>query len=201
MLKIVRTTVLGGVAFLIPVMVVGFVLGQAVSVVRGLLTPVIALLPTTWLDHALLTTGAAILVLIGVCFAAGLIARTDAAQALVQRLETRILSRIPFYTVLKTRAEALLQAEQVGSLKPVVVRLDDAWQLAFEVERIDEEYVAVFTPGSPDPWAGALLVVSKDRVSELDLSIPIVERLCHRLGQGSGEALAPHFRGPQTAAT
>ena len=201
MLKIVRTTVIGGVAFLIPVVVVGFVLGQAVSVVRGILTPVVVLLPETWLDHAILTTLVAILVLIGICFAAGLVARTEAAQALVHRLETRILTRIPFYTVLKTRAEALLQAEQVGSLKPVVVRLDDAWQLAFEVERVEEDYVAVFVPGSPDPWAGAFLVVAADRVSDLDLSIPIVERLCHRLGQGSGEALASHFGDTRAAPT
>ncbi len=193
MLKIVRTTLIGGVAFLIPVVAVGFVLSQAVGVVRRLLAPLVGFLPQTWVDHAILTTIASVLVLVGVCFAAGLLARTEAAQALVDRLETRILTRIPFYTVLKTRAEALLQAEQVGSLKPVVVRLDDAWQLALEVERVGEEYVAVFVPGSPDPWAGAVLVVEVNRVSEIDVSIPVLEHVCHRLGQGSGEALASHF--------
>lgn len=201
MLNIVRTTVLGGVAFLIPVMVVGFILGQAVRVVRSLLAPVVTLLPQTWVDHVVLTTIAAIVFLIGVCFAAGLVARTRAAQALVSRLENRILARIPFYTVLKTRAEAFLQAEQVGSLSPVVVRLDDAWQLALEVERVEDDYVAVFVPGSPDPWAGALMVVEASRVSALDVSIPMVEQLCHRLGQGAQDTLRGQFGGPRAPAT
>jgi uncharacterized membrane protein len=196
MLQIILTTALGGVAFLIPVVVVGLVVGKAVTFVRQMLEPVVVLLPQPWVDHAILTTIAAVAVLLGICFAAGLVARTEAAQRLVQRLEDRVLARIPFYTVLKTRAEAILSAEKIGTLKAVVVRLDDAWQLAFEVERVQDQHVAVFVPGSPDPWAGAVLVVEAERVSELDLSIPIVERLLHRLGQGTNEALTGALSGP-----
>lgn len=193
MLQIIRTTVLGGVAFLIPVVVVGVVVGQAIGWIRKLTDPIVVRLPDPWVDHVFLTSAAAVLVLVFVCFLAGLVARTHAAQRLVHRLENRILTRIPFYTVFKTRAEALLQAEQVGTLKPVVLRLDDAFQLAFEVERVEGGHVAVFVPGAPDPWAGDLLVVEADRVSALDLGVPIVERLCHRLGQGAEEALRAHF--------
>ena len=71
--------------------------------------------------------------------------------------------------------------------------MDDAYQLAFEVERVEGEHVAVFVPGAPDPWAGAVLVVDANRISELDLSVPIVERLCHRLGLGSSDLLGTHF--------
>lgn len=194
MLPIIRTTVLGGVAFLIPVVVLGVVLGQAIGWIRRFTDPIVTRLPDSWVDHVVLTGAAALLVLVLTCFLAGLVARTAGAQRLVHRLENRILARIPFYTVLKTRAEALLQAERTGVLKPVILRLDDAFQLAFEVERVEGEHVAVFVPGAPDPWAGELLVVEAARVSELDLGVPIVERLCHRLGQGAGEALAGHFR-------
>jgi uncharacterized membrane protein len=193
MLRLVRTTLIGGVVFLIPVVVVGVVVGQAVGWIRRLTDPVVTAMPRV-VDHVVLAFVVAILVLLVVCFLAGLVARTERAQALVRRLESRILTRIPFYTVLKTRAEALLQAEQVGALRPVVVRLDDAWQLAFEVERLEEGLVAVFVPGAPDPWAGDLLIVEPSRVSKLDVSIPIVERLCHRLGKGAEEALGAHFR-------
>lgn len=196
MLQIVLTTALGGVTFLIPLVVVAFVVGKAVGIVRQLVEPVVALLPQPWVDHAVLTTSAAVVVLVAACFVAGLVARTASAQRLVHRLEDRLLARIPFYTVLKTRAEAILSAESVGTLKTVLVRLDDAWQVAFEVERVQDRYVTVFVPGSPDPWAGAVLVVEADRVSELDLSVPIVERLLHRLGQGTNQALTAPISGP-----
>jgi uncharacterized membrane protein len=200
MLHPVRTTLIGGVAFLIPVVVVGVVIGKAIGWIRRLTDPVVRAMPNV-VDHVFLASVVALVVLLGLCFAAGLVARTGPAQRLVVRLESQVLSRIPFYTALKTRAEAFLQAEQVGGLRPVILRLDDAWQFAFEVERVEEGHVAVFVPGAPDPWSGDLLVVEAARVSTLDLSIPIVERLCHRMGQGTAEALASHFGNARASET
>ncbi|MEJ2540645.1 MAG: DUF502 domain-containing protein [Gemmatimonadota bacterium] len=194
MLRIVRTTLLGGVTFLIPLVVLLVVAGTALDWVRRLTDPVARTFPPSFGDRVILANTLAVLVLIVVCFFAGLVAHTAVARRLVDVLEDQILNRIPFYAVLKTKADALLRADEAGALLPVMLRFDDSWQLGFEVERVDGEYVAVFVPGAPDPWAGSVLIMEADRVSPLDLSIPIVERLCHRLGHGADEALRRHFR-------
>ena len=53
-------------------------------------------------------------------------------------------------------------AEEV--LKPVLVRFDDQFQLAFEVDRTADGLVAVYLPGSPDPRSGAVSYVTGDRI-------------------------------------
>ncbi|HSM06576.1 MAG TPA: DUF502 domain-containing protein [Longimicrobiales bacterium] len=195
MRKFIQTTVLGGIAFLIPVVVVSLVVGTAVGWIRRVTDPIVGALPSGWTDHALAALAVAGLALLGVCFAAGLLARTQRAQRLVGGVESRVLARIPFYTVFKTRADAVLHAEEVGSLRPVLVRLDDAHQFGFEVERVQGDRITVYIPGAPDPWSGDVLVVDAERVSELDLGLSVIEKLCYQLGMGSGAALEEGFPG------
>jgi uncharacterized membrane protein len=52
----------------------------------------------------------------------------------------------------------------------VVVRFDDSWSIAFEIERVDDDRVAIFLPGAPDPWSGSMCVVTADRVALLQKS-------------------------------
>jgi uncharacterized membrane protein len=77
----------------------------------------------------------------------------------------------------------------------VTVRFDDSWQIAFEIERVEDDKVALFLPGAPDPWSGMVCVVTEDRVTRVDVSIPFVAKLEKRLGRGAREAFQHRLRG------
>ena len=85
-------------------------------------------------------------------------------------------------------------------MTPVLARFDDSWQIAFEIERIEDRAVVIFLPGAPDPWSGSMCVVTADRITQLDQSIPYVAKIAKRLGRGANEALRDRLAAAETAA-
>ena len=193
MLNMLRTTLLGGVIFLVPVVVFLWVVDKALGWIRRISDPLAASLPGTLGGHPGLAMATAVLILVLICLLAGVFAHTRYAQGIVDFLESAILQHLPFYEMVKARADSILKPDQLQGMTPVVVRFDDSWQVAFEVERVEGGAVALYLPGSPDPWSGGLIVVEEDRVSPLDLTVPIVARIAQRLGRGSNDALAAYF--------
>jgi uncharacterized membrane protein len=199
MLNMLRTTLLGGVIFLLPVVVFLLVVDKALQWIRRISDPLAASLPGTLGGHPALTLATAIAILVLICLLAGIFAHTPYAKRIVDLLENAVLQHLPFYDMLKARADSILKPDQLQDMLPVVVRFDDSWQVAYEIERIDGGAVALFLPGSPDPWSGAFVVVEEGRVSPLDLTVPIVAKIAQRLGKGANEALAAYFDNEQAS--
>jgi uncharacterized membrane protein len=189
MTRFIKTTIIGGILFLIPIVVLVAVIGKALEVTNLIAAPIAASLSVERVDVFAVVQLIAIAILVLICFVAGLLARTVVARRLVDSLESNFLSKLPPYALLKAKTQSILSPEDIEGMATVAVRFDDCWQLAFEIERIPEDKVALFLPGAPDPWAGTVCVVTADRVTPLDVSIPFVAKLEKRLGRGASEAL------------
>lgn len=193
-MQFVKTAVIGGIVFLVPFVVLIIVIGKALEVTGAIAAPLTARFPMQAVGAVAISHLLAVLILVLVCFAAGLLARTRAARRLVESLESRFLSKLPPYALLKTKTQSLLSPEDVEGMTPVVVRFDDCWQIAFEIEPVQDDKVALFLPGAPDPWSGLVCVVTRDRVTPLDVSIPFVAKLEKRLGRGARDAIQDRLR-------
>jgi uncharacterized membrane protein len=190
MFRFIRTTLLGGLLFLFPIVFIFFIIGKALDITNKLFTPLEKLLPIDSIGGIAVIKLLALGILVLICFAAGLAARTALAGRLVSSLETNVLKKIPAYTLLKSKAESVLSPEDIGSMSPVLGRFDDSWQLAFEIERVSGGNVVVFLPGAPDPWSGSLCILTEDRITSLDLTVKALVDLLKRLGKGSTGALS-----------
>lgn len=141
------------------------------------------------------------IILIGlVCFLAGLVAKTERAKRMVSSLESRVLTNIPIYDVIKAKILGTIQASQEAGMTPVLTRFDDQWQIAMEVERLADGRVAVFLPGSPDPWSGTVSIVTEDRVEPLDTALPSVVKSLKALGKGSDDVVHGKQEGQRLSA-
>jgi uncharacterized membrane protein len=189
MLKLIRTTFVGGVIFLIPIAILIAVIGQGLKIAGPVAKRVAAVLPVNMIGGVAVAQVLAIVLLLLVCFGAGLLARVALARKAVGALEANVLSRVPAYALLKTKTQSMLSAEDIEGMSVVVMRFDDAWQIGFEIERIESGQVALFLPGSPDPWSGSVCIAEADRVTPLDLPVAAVANMARRLGRGAGEAL------------
>jgi uncharacterized membrane protein len=186
----VKTTVIGGIVFLVPFIAVIFVLGKAFQVMRGIAEPLTAALPMIdTVGEIVLVDLFAVALILAVCFVAGLAARAAAAGRLVKSLETRVLSRVPFYHFVKGMTESVVEVESNTTMRSVLVRLDDYSQLAFEVERLPGGDVVVFLPGAPNPWSGAVCIVAAERVTSLDAPMLAAVQNIKHLGKGSAKLL------------
>lgn len=190
MLRFLKTTVLGGILFLVPIIIFIAIIGKALQFTNKLAIPLAGLLGLDKLAGIAAAEILAICLLVLICFFAGLAAKTLIARKFIQTLEVNVLEKIPAYEFLKAKTRSMLSSEEAEGMHPVLARFDDSWQLAFEIERIEGDKVVMYLPGSPDPWSGSVCVVTKDRITPLDVPVKAVVNLMKRLGKGTGGELS-----------
>jgi uncharacterized membrane protein len=189
MLKLIRTTIIGGIIFLVPIAIFVAVIGKGLEITGAIAKPLARILPVDMIGGFAAAQVLAIALLLLICFLAGLLARLALARRAVGVLEANVLSRLPAYALLKTKTQSMLSPDDIEGMSVVVVRFDDSWQIGFEIERIEGGKVALFLPGSPDPWSGSVCIAEEDRVTPLDLPVAAVASMARRLGRGANQAL------------
>ena len=189
LLQFLRTTLVGGILFLVPVVVLVMILGKALAVAHRLVDPLAAHLPVESVIGLRTPMLLAIALIVLFCFLAGFLARTALAQKTVAGLEAAALSNLPGYEFLKRVGESLLGVEKPGTYPVVLARFDDAWQLGFQVERLENGLVAVFIPGVPQANSGEVYWMRPDRVSPIEVPPASALKCLKRLGAGSNTLL------------
>jgi uncharacterized membrane protein len=185
----VKTTLVGGLLFLIPVGVVLVVLKHVMQIAAKVAAPIAAHFPVSHFAGVTVVTLVAALVLLLLAFLAGLLARTKVGRRISAWFEESILGGLPQYRMAKSMAEGFAQIESGAGMHPVLVRVDDGWQLAYRLEELHGGWVAVFMPQSPTPMSGNFLYVAAHRIRPLPISMPVAMKLVKSVGVGSQEAL------------
>jgi len=102
--------------------------------------------------------------------------------------ETGVLWRIPGYGFLKALTDSL-DKEHGVTLRPVLVRFDDYSQLAFEVDQLPDGRKVIYIPSAPNPRAGSVLVLDKDRVGRTQVAIKH-SAICPELSAADARSVA-----------
>lgn len=190
MRKFILTTILGGVVFLIPFIIVDVLLVKGFMIMHTLAEKVHMFLPLDSIVGLPFVKILALLFLVGSCFVSGLIAKSIWGRNIQNRIDDLLLQLVPGYAWIKGMTSNVNEEEAAAVLKPVWIRFDDQYQVGFEVERCEEGLVAIFLPGAPDPRSGILSYVESDRVEGLDLSFGEVVRNIRKLGLGSAAKIS-----------
>jgi uncharacterized membrane protein len=171
-----RTTLLGGILFLLPLIVVGILLGQVGQVVFAIAQAIGGVLSFDSPYTYAILVSAALGIVIGGCFAAGLVARHSLGQWLSEQTERNLTLLYPRYAIYKDQIIGNIGGDVAeGRLKPVKIAFVDCTRLGLEVERSAEGLVTVYLPSSPDPWSGTVAMVAAERVERID--VPYVEMM------------------------
>ena len=194
MLNFLKTTMVGGILFLVPIIIFIAIIGKALELSKKLAAPLSVLIPLDSIGNIAMVNLLALGIVLLICFFAGLAAKSTLARKSIGNLESRVLSKIPVYGLLKSKIDAIVQPEKAEGMKPVLARFDDSWQIAFEVERIQGGLVGIYLPGAPDPWSGSVCFVTEDRIQPLELALLPVLRTLKGLGKGSNEQLRTYLK-------
>ena len=188
-LKIIKATFLGGILFLVPLVVLLIVLEKGYGLVQKVTLPLVSNLPKISVLGLAIQEFIGILIIILICFAAGLLARTAAAEKVVQKLEDGILSFVPGYSFMKSMNENILGLESKDDLKVILVPTDAGLQFAFLIEPVSDDKFTVFIPDAPNPWSGSVVFVDKKDITEIDITQKQALACIQKLGYGSEELL------------
>jgi len=186
----VKTTLVGGLVFVVPLGVFVWLGSKALKVLKRLAQPLADHLPLDRVVGVLAADVVVIAALIVICFIGGLVARVSFAERFVKKAETGVLWRIPGYGFIRALTDTLGKSTAASSLRPVLIHYDDSAQLAFEVDRLADGRRVVYVPSAPDPRAGAVVVMDADRVEAVPLTFVAALRDLRSLGRGLGTSLA-----------
>lgn len=185
----IRTTIVGGVFYLVPVIVLLAVIGKALGIAHKLVAPVAKVIqlqgPLSFLSERVL----AIIVIVLFCFLAGLIAKTAGGKGFTRWLESNVLSKVPGYTLIKSMSDSISGVEEQSDRETVLARIEDSWQVGLLVERLDNGHAAVYVPGAPSTLSGSVYFMTEDRIKPLGIPVSAAFRCVGRLGAGSNVLL------------
>jgi len=129
--EFVKTTIVGGIVFLVPLILLILVLKHAMAFAGKIAGPVSAAFPEHKIAGVAVATIIAALVLLLLSFMAGLFARTGVGRDLARWLEDSLLGNLPQYRMAKTMAEGLAHVEDGQNLKPALRNIPTPPNLAF----------------------------------------------------------------------
>jgi uncharacterized membrane protein len=179
-----------GVLFLVPIALIVVLTREAIRLIASATKPVAQLVPAENVLGIAMAEVAAIILLVLVCFIAGLFAGTQLGAMLGARLERLILRRIPGFTLVKSMGQGLVGEDDTSEVKVALAWIEESWVLAFVMERHGNGLNTVFVPSAPTPAAGSVYYLPDDRLKLLDVPVQTAMACITRLGIGSRELLA-----------
>lgn len=187
LLVFVRSTLIGGILFLLPVGIVLVVFAKLLAGARRVGDAL----------HARLFPGApsdvlplvfAFLALVALAFTAGMLARSRLGARAFAWLEGTILAHVPAYALVRQTVADMtggtLRLTAGADTAVVLVRFDDVAQVGFLMERRPDGSAVVFLPDAPSALAGAVVIVAGERLTETGLAPAAVVQGMRRLGAG-----------------
>jgi len=180
------TTILGGVLVVVPVAVSTVLVVHALAAVTALLQPITSELPA---DVALPSIIALVIVVV-VCFIAGVVVRTGPGRWAQDALERYLLDRIPGYTLVRGLTGRITGQEAGTTFAVAMVEIEEALVPAFIVEEHDDGRYTVFVPSVPTPAAGTVYVLTPERVHLVDVPLTKAVSVISKWGAGSRDLVA-----------
>ena len=180
--KFFVTTLIGGAVFLVPIGVIGYIGYQAVLIMKMVADPMAQFIQVDSVGGVALANLIALAIVIGICFAAGLVARHTIAGGLVKKLDS-ILINVPGYSMIRG-IKSNFDIEETEKMRPVALQLGTAQRIGLEIQKLEDGRSMVYLPSSPSVWSGITQVLPADQISYLDIPVTKVVELTEKFGHG-----------------
>lgn len=192
MFRFIKTTVAGGLLFILPLVLVFVLLEKAVHLLREPIHKLLPMFAEYSVAGVTLFTVVALVVLVLICFIAGLLAKTRPGTALLNALEDNVLGKVPGYGLLKDATAHLAGLANVEGAKVGLIGEDDGWLFCLVLEQRQDWY-SVYIPdaGPAGGTSGEVRVVPAAQVRLTELAWMPVLACVRRGGHGALALAAP----------
>jgi uncharacterized membrane protein len=172
-----------GLLIVAPVYLGVLLLLKIMQSMASLVRPLARLLPG-WLPAEGLLS---LLLVLLVCLVVGLLVRTRAGQAM---LGHTVLEKLPGYALFRSLTLRIAGKADNVTWKPALAEIEEALVPAFIIEEHADGRYTVFVPSVPTPLAGAVYILTRERVHPLSVGFGQAFKTVSRWGAGSKELVA-----------
>lgn len=188
-----KSTLVRGFIFLVPVTLILVSLAKLVVWVREIIMPLAHKMPVANVAGTGIPLLMAIITILICLFIMGLLSKTAWAKKVVDWLESAILSNIPGYSFIKGMGESIVGVEDNKMQEVVLAWIEDSWQFSFVTERLENGLIAVYVPGAPSPWSGALYFMTEEKIKKIDITSKQALAIIKRMGIGSNQLMKDKY--------
>ncbi len=182
------TTVIGGVAVVLPITIFVLLVRFIVNITSGILAPMRNIFPfsndvSRWLVDLL-----SLSIVIAVFFLIGITVRTRFGNQLFTRLEDRWLMQLPFYSVLRETVRQFFGAKRTPFSQVVLVDVFNNGNLMTGFvtdDEVGQGYITVFVPTGPNPTNGFIFHVKEENLQYVKTRPEDAMRTIIGVGTGS----------------
>jgi uncharacterized membrane protein len=164
------------------------VIGKAVGAMQVVAAPMAAFFPSDSVGGIATANLVALLVIVLMCFAAGMFARLSLAKRVVEGLENSVMMKIPGYSFMRSMVRSVDDNDLAG-LKPVLVNSGDTARIAFEIERLADGRHVIYLPSPPSPMSGLVQVYPTEQIVYLDVPATSVVDWVQQYGRGTDQLI------------
>ena len=185
-----KTTILGGLFVLLPIILLYLALGEVMGVLVAMATPFADLFFPGQFEDTQFPALVALALLIGVSFILGLVMLSETSRKFGNWIERTILGRLPVYNAVKSLATGFSDSQQETAFKPALLKSAEGEKaFVYIVEDHGDGNLTVMLPWTPTPFAGVIKIVPKERVEPLAANMKKVTEALSQWGIGTKNLL------------
>lgn len=192
--RFVKTTSLGGVIVVLPMVLTFFFLRWLFRLITGIIEPMTRLVVEQSRLQKTIADMLVIIVIVMICFIIGLMVKTRLGNFLYRVVEKRILKVAPGYTLFKETIKQLLGQERTPFSRVALVQVfenaADTLMTGFVTDEHTNGYFTVYVPSGLNPTTGMIYHLPGRYVHLLDVPVETAMRSVIGCGAGSRELLA-----------
>lgn len=196
--RFLRTTVLGGVIVILPVVVTFIFLRWLSRLITGLIEPLTRILMEQSQLQKYIADSLVIVVIILLCFLVGLVVKTRFGRFIHRTLEKRILTIAPGYSLFKETIKQLLGRDRAPFSSVALVQVfgpsSNTMMTGFVTDEHPDGFYTVFVPAALTPTSGLIYHVEKQYVHFVDASVEDTMRTIISCGMGAQKLLEDYLK-------
>ena len=183
----IKTSILGGVAIILPTAILVFVFKWIFNFVTGLIQPLTNLIMSKSHLQEIIAHILVLGIILAVCFTVGVVVKTRVGKFIHESLETHILSVAPGYSTIKETVMQFLGKKKspFSSVALVQIFENETLMTAFVTDFHSDGTCTVFVPTGPNPTSGNIYHLKEQYVHQVDVSVEVAMRSIISCGAGS----------------
>ena len=187
LIEFLKTTALGGLFVLLPILLLYLLLTEALGLIVVLAEPIADLFPKGTFDEIKHPVAVGLILILGASFMIGLALRSESGRRLGRWIEGKTIDRLPLYKAVKHLAGGFAGGE---SFQPALLKNSETeCEIVYVIEDHGNGQTTVLIPWAPTSFAGSVKIVARDRIEILDASLGEVSRVLSQWGVGVRDLL------------
>jgi len=195
-MNFLKTTLLGGLFILLPLILLWLGLKEIAGLLVAMATPIADLLPAGVFEKLRAPAVVAFVLIVFASFILGLAAKSAFISRIGRNIEGGVLDKVPMYRMLKIISSALMDTDESDVRPALISDASGGGDPCYVMEKHQDGRATVLLPWSPASFAGSIKVVRQADLELLDCSIDEYSRSLSQMGIGIEDCVSAKSNKP-----